>query len=971
MPSPPEEQHASSAPLSAQETFARSPPPTAPSSKRRPSQLGMRLASVGSSIIAAVTPSSRGSASSTSARAEPPMQAGSVSSSSSLGQQPSTTPPSQVAVASSVVSTGSSNSSSATMPQRIQGRSFHRKSGGAANVAGLTPLSYIQDEEEQQQQHQEKVMSMPVRATPEDGGKTHVVGELSKSVPVLRSRETEEEEDDDEERGKGKAVDMSVDAELDASPVGGIELDDAPVTPVVVPRVVQQKPHPQGVSATFPRKAKGKAPMSRQPIPLYGATASGSTELAKGRYGQSLAVGKREDGSDSVEDETGEGPHGVRRRQGRTPEAMMVVGSVTDQLKRASRSLANSMVSADNAFVQSYAFSTSRMTPGSRRESAYDSPSNRFSSVSASSGGRLSSYEFGSSSPGRPSRQQYVNVVVASEDQLLPTTSALQTPAASYIPPLAIAGDVPVVDAVGAGRRRTYSKLSAALYKQDTPVSSPGVQPSSVVTNIYAEDAVVAGVPDEFVPEGFEDDMSSIPLLPEEPQREGSSVSQSIFNCLNLLVGIGFLSLPYAMRAGGWIPGLAILVSTAFVCNYTGHILAKCLEYRPAHAPHLQMFSFADVAEVALGARSRTLIASIFLFELFFTCVAFIILISDSLHAIFPDIDIAYLRGVAFVVCTLISWVRKLNVISYASLIGVLASINLIVVVLFNGVAKKERPGSLWDPEDTYLVPENPLSVSLTFGIMFAGYAGHAVLPSIYLDMKDRKKYPVVLNVSFSIAAGIYVLIACAGYLMFGELTLEEITKNLADPKAAVVPTLNIITTSLICFIPVPKFALTMAPVSIALDQFIASIMYRNSSAESAPLLAAEASSDPHGGGPSHYPPLPRPIQLVNRAVLAFLTTVVPFFLPHFDVVLALLGSIFSFVVSVVLPSLFYLQLFWWEPRRMQKEMGVGVEKGAAAGAKVGMGRGEMVGNVLLVGIGSVVAIAATVAELLPGVRPE
>ncbi|KAJ1562341.1 hypothetical protein HK096_011135 [Nowakowskiella sp. JEL0078] len=460
---------------------------------------------------------------------------------------------------------------------------------------------------------------------------------------------------------------------------------------------------------------------------------------------------------------------------------------------------------------------------------------------------------------------------------------------------------------------------------------------------------------------------------------DGSTAAQSIFNCVNLLVGIGFLSLPYAIKAGGWIYGVLILISTSFIAKYTGLILSRCIELDPRF-----LRNFADIGEAAFGPSVRPWIATIFITELFFTCVAFIILISDSLHTVYPDIDIFYFRMIAFVVCAGITFVRKLQIVSYVSLVGVVASINLIFVVLYNGLAKPTSPGSLWDPMETSLWPANSLSISLTFGIVMAGFAGHAVLPSIYMDMRDRSRYPWVLNVSFAIATAVYIIIACAGYLMFGDETREELTQNLADKRGAVSPLLNTITTWLIAFIPIPKYALTMAPVAMALDQFVGSLMYPKKDDQKkdeinddhTPLLSEssitdaaeiiEDEDDGHGFSASDTPPPPRWIQLILRTLLAAGTTIVPFFFPHFDLVLALLGSVFSFTVSIVLPSACYLRLFYFMPSSNQSAAELVKRKGMST-----LGAWEVTANIILIVFGTAIAVGATIAECLPGIRPE
>ncbi|KAJ3098246.1 hypothetical protein HDU97_004168 [Phlyctochytrium planicorne] len=458
-------------------------------------------------------------------------------------------------------------------------------------------------------------------------------------------------------------------------------------------------------------------------------------------------------------------------------------------------------------------------------------------------------------------------------------------------------------------------------------------------------------------------------------EAEGSSTLQTIFNTVNLLLGLGLLSLPYAMRCGGWIPGLLILVSTALVTAYTAYILSRCLSL-PSQRP---LQNFADIGERAFGPHIRPFVSILFISELFVTCVAFIILISDSLNALLP-IDLMWCRVIAFAVCTAGTFVRQLKWISYASLIGVVASVNLVAVVVWDGLTKTEKPGSVWDWERTE-VWSGGIAVSLCFGIVMAGFAGHAVLPNIYLDMKDKSKFPLVLAVSFSIALTLYTTVAACGYMMFGDKTLEEITKNLAMDGSSVNKGLDLVTTGLIAFIPVPKFALTMAPVAIALDQYIGSVLHRNGllSLPTHPVTPNPHQSSQHthshAGGHRLILTPPRPIQLILRTLLGAGTALLPLVIPHFDVVLSLLGCIFSTLVSVVIPVGCYLMLFGVGSSGEKSDDRNGDEDGEedgllGGGKRMSMHWVEAVICWVLVVVGSVVGVVATIGSVWPGARP-
>ena len=57
-----------------------------------------------------------------------------------------------------------------------------------------------------------------------------------------------------------------------------------------------------------------------------------------------------------------------------------------------------------------------------------------------------------------------------------------------------------------------------------------------------------------------------------------STEAQTIFNSINILVGIGLLSLPLAFKYSGWILGTVMLVACGLVTIYTAKILARCME---------------------------------------------------------------------------------------------------------------------------------------------------------------------------------------------------------------------------------------------------------------------------------------------------------------------------------------------------------------------------------------------------------
>lgn len=70
----------------------------------------------------------------------------------------------------------------------------------------------------------------------------------------------------------------------------------------------------------------------------------------------------------------------------------------------------------------------------------------------------------------------------------------------------------------------------------------------------------------------------------------------------NMLCGIGILTVPYAVREGGWL-SLMILLMFATMCCYTGLLLIRCLESHPG------LKTYPDIGQAAFGIAGRLGIA--------------------------------------------------------------------------------------------------------------------------------------------------------------------------------------------------------------------------------------------------------------------------------------------------------------------------------------------------------------------------
>jgi solute carrier family 32 (vesicular inhibitory amino acid transporter) len=145
-----------------------------------------------------------------------------------------------------------------------------------------------------------------------------------------------------------------------------------------------------------------------------------------------------------------------------------------------------------------------------------------------------------------------------------------------------------------------------------------------------------------------------------------STVPQTIFNSVNVLIGVGLLSLPLGMKYAGWLIGLSFLAFSAVVTAYTARVLARCME-----VDH-HLVTYGDLAYVSFGHRARVVTSLLFCLELLGACVALVVLFGDSLGSLLPGLSFLQWKIVCGIILLPLSFV-PLRFLSVTSILGILS----------------------------------------------------------------------------------------------------------------------------------------------------------------------------------------------------------------------------------------------------------------------------------------------------------
>lgn len=365
---------------------------------------------------------------------------------------------------------------------------------------------------------------------------------------------------------------------------------------------------------------------------------------------------------------------------------------------------------------------------------------------------------------------------------------------------------------------------------------------------------------------------------------EGQSTApQTIFNSINVLIGVGLLALPVGIYKAGWVFGVPILITCALTTYWTATLLSKAMD------TDRTIMTYADLGYASYGSLAKLFISIIFLLDLIGSGVSLIVLFSDSLFALCGD-DITWTRTrfklVSFIVLTPFTFM-PLPVLSLFSLFGIASTISITVLVFVLGLTKASAPGSLIDAMPTNLWPESKVQLLLGLGILMAPFGGHAIFPNLKCDMRHPVKFTRTLRSTYAITLVTDLSMGVLGFLMFGSLCSNEITNTILLTPGYPQFCYPLIS-GLICMIPLAKVPLNVRPIVFTLDEALG--MNRPASTKWRAIWNRTGS-------------------FASRVAVNMLFVCLAILFPEFERIIGIMGASVCFVVCIILPCLFYVRL--------------------------------------------------------------
>ena len=262
-----------------------------------------------------------------------------------------------------------------------------------------------------------------------------------------------------------------------------------------------------------------------------------------------------------------------------------------------------------------------------------------------------------------------------------------------------------------------------------------------------------------------------------------SSLRASFANCLMSVLGVGQLTLAYAMKEMGVVVGVVSLALFGVLSIYSLAVLA-------VHTKRVRSTSYPDLIQKVLGTKARFMFECAMVIQTWGVGVGFLIFLKEQLHILFRRWSggawklegAVYMISVTAACIFPLSLLRKFDRLKFSSTLGCVAAlwITLVVVVVAPWADGGLDTCALASPESHVKpAPESAIGYFRAMSLLPFALNMSWFFPNCMANMRDRTPLRVtgLILGSNSIVLMNYTTIAVIGYLSY----CGTITPNVMD----------------------------------------------------------------------------------------------------------------------------------------------------------------------------------------------
>lgn len=382
-----------------------------------------------------------------------------------------------------------------------------------------------------------------------------------------------------------------------------------------------------------------------------------------------------------------------------------------------------------------------------------------------------------------------------------------------------------------------------------------------------------------------------------------ATLTSSIGNLTNTIIGSGMLTLPLALASAGIIPG-------ALTCMFSGVTTAFGLYFlsrAAAKAPHRRS-SFFAVAELTYPKAALFFDAAIAI-KCFGVSVSYLMIIKSLMPSVvaaihhdvsspdthIPDWALSSRVWLCLIMLILapVSFLRRFDSLKHISFIALFAIAYLVVFVVYGYFRPLEGA-----PEagDIHLVHITPGFLSSFPVQVFAFTCAQNIFP-IYNELASNTqgRMNIVIGASVGFSLGIYEIIGLFGYLTFGSKVGANIIAMY--PSNSIFIAVGQLAVAILVMFSYP---MEVHPCRTCLDK-----IFQEGGQVSSPASPGEVAvvNKPGSGEMSTFKHAALTVAIVSGGFM------ISYFIDNLEMVLSIVGSTGSTMVSFILPGLFFWKL--------------------------------------------------------------
>ncbi|EER17545.1 Vesicular inhibitory amino acid transporter, putative [Perkinsus marinus ATCC 50983] len=352
----------------------------------------------------------------------------------------------------------------------------------------------------------------------------------------------------------------------------------------------------------------------------------------------------------------------------------------------------------------------------------------------------------------------------------------------------------------------------------------------------------------------------------------GQSNASAVANLVLTGIGVGMLSLPGAIAQAGYAFGFALLIFSGIVGMLYTQLLRACMKPGTRNYEDIGMDAFGrwGVAAVAFGVNGALL----------GTCCVLMLLLGQNSFKLYNGIAQEFWVLIWAGILLPISWLRTMKHVGYISgTVGVASVIILTLSIIYAGFARVAEDSGHHDVVyEPY--PSGVMGLGISFASMTFAFAVTCTSTTVLHDMKDASAHRCVVYWGVSLVGAVYFIVSVSGYIGWG----SSLTKfgNFIDAVAGSTRTYGPTAYLCICsiiVICVTHYAVLLNPVSR--------------------IVEVALRTEEHQIVKS----------CVLRSSLVAFTVLIAIFVPKFQGLVGLLGSVCFSLIHNFFPSIFYIRL--------------------------------------------------------------